>query len=218
MHSARRVAALIRRFFMRSFMVVMALGAWTALAQPVLAEEAGAGEWLIDMDHSAVTFSVRHIVGTVPGMFDRFSGDVELDPAAPEKGQFYLLIDSGSVHTGVPARDDHLRSPDFLDVGRAPRIIFASRRIVPRNPKQFDVIGDLTIKDVTQEITVPVQIVGIVQHPMKERMPTTTVMGLHAEFRINRLEFHVGDPAWTQMGTLGDTVSLTADMELLRRH
>jgi len=178
---------------------------------------AGASSWEIDPDHSTVGFRIRHIVGFVPGVFARFSGDVEYDPEAPGKAQFYLLIDSASIHTGVPARDEHLRSPDFLDVARAPRIIFSSKRVEKISGNTLNVVGDLTIKDVTAEVRVPVRILGIATHPFTEQMPDTRVLGLRAAFSINRQDFHVGEEKWTSMGVMGETIDLTIDMELLQR-
>ena len=186
-------------------------------ACPSLAAEPRSGAWEIDGEHSTVGFRIRHIVGHVPGVFARFSGEVEYDPAAPEKAQFYILVDSASVHTGVPARDEHLRSPDFLDVAKSPRIIFASKSVARGEGDVLLVTGDLTIKDVTAEIQVPVRILGIAEHPFKDKMPDTKVLGLHAEFSINRLDFHVGEAKWTQMGIMGETIDLTIDMELLQR-
>jgi len=173
--------------------------------------------WEIDEDHSTVAFRIRHIVGVVPGVFARFAGEIEYNPAKPEKAQFYLLVDSASVHTGVPERDEHLRSHDFLDVEKSPRIIFASKKVTPGPGNTLTVVGDLTIKDVTAEVKVPLKILGIAEHPFKEQMPNTKVLGLHAAFSINRLDFHVGEEKWTTMGVMGETIDLTIDMELLQR-
>ena len=169
------------------------------------------------MEHSTVGFRIRHIVGYVPGVFSRFSGEVEYDPVRPEKSRFYLLIDSSSVHTGVSARDEHLRSPDFLDVERSPKMIFSSRKVLREDGDTFVVVGDLTIRDVTAEVRVPLRILGIADHPFTDKMPGVQVLGLHAAFSINRLEFHVGSEEWTRMGVMGETVDLTVDMELLQR-
>ena len=203
---------------MRSFLRIgVFLMACTLGAGSALTGEAAAAAWEIDAEHSTVGFRIRHVVGYVPGVFARFSGEVEYDPAAPEKAQFYLLVDSASVHTGVPARDEHLRSADFLDAAKAPRIIFATRNAARGEGDTLYVTGDLTIKDVTAEITVPVRILGIADHPFKDKMPDTKVLGLKAEFSINRLQFHVGEAKWTQMGIMGETIDLTIDMELLQR-
>ncbi len=173
--------------------------------------------WDIDMDHSTVGFRIRHIVGFVPGVFAKFSGQVEFDPDRPQQGQFYLLIDSSSVHTGVPKRDEHLRSSDFLDVVRSPKIIFSSRKIMQLAADEMIVVGDLTIRDVTAEVRVPLRVLGIADHPFVDQMPDTRVLGLRAEFSINRLLFHVGEEKWTTMGVMGETIDLIVDMELLQR-
>lgn len=202
------------RFFWKIAVFLLCCGCvpgvlWAANAAP--------GQWEIDAEHSSVGFRIRHIVGYVPGVFSRFSGQVEFDPQYPEKSQFYLLIDSSSVHTGVPARDEHLRSPDFLDVERSPRMIFSSRNVVREDGDTVVVIGDLTIRDVTAEVRIPLQVLGVVEHPFADKFPGTRVLGLHAAFSVNRLDFHVGEEKWTRMGVMGETIDLTIDMELLQR-
>jgi len=203
---------------MRLFLKILVFS-FCCLSAPGTLSAAGKepGQWEIDMEHSTVGFRIRHIVGYVPGVFSRFSGQVEYDPARPEKSQIYLLIDSSSVHTGVPARDEHLRSLDFLDVERSPKMIFSSRRVLREDGDTLVVVGDLTIRDVTAEVQVPLQILGIASHPLTDKMPGVRVLGLHASFSINRLEFHVGSVEWTRMGLMGETVDLAIDMELLQR-
>lgn len=198
------------RLLVFSFLCICAPGAFSAAG-------AQSDQWEIDMEHSTVGFRIRHIVGYVPGVFSRFAGEVEYDPARPEKSRFYLLIDSSSVHTGVAARDEHLRSPDFLDVKRSPKMIFSSRKVLREDGDTIIVVGDLTIRDVTAEVRVPVQILGIADHPFTDKMPGVRVLGLHASFSINRLDFHVGSEEWTRMGIMGETIDLAIDMELLRR-
>ena len=203
---------------MRYFLRIVVVTFFCILGPGVLlAAEKASGQWDIDMEHSSIGFRVRHIVGYVPGVFSRFSGQVEYDAAMPEKSQFYFLIDSSSVHTGVPARDEHLRSPDFLDVEKSPRMIFSSRKVVREDGDILVVTGDLTIRDVTAEVRVPLQVLGIAGHPFKDKMPGVRVLGLHAAFSINRLDFHVGSEEWTRMGIMGESIDLTIDMELLQR-
>ncbi len=203
---------------MRIFMKILVLALFGIFSPGmVLADEKSPAQWEIDMEHSSVGFRIRHIVGYVPGVFSRFSGQVEYDPAAPEGSQFYMLIDSSSVHTGVPARDEHLRSPDFLDVERSPRMIFSSKKVVREDGDTLIVTGDLTIRDVTAEVRIPLRVLGIVAHPLTDTMPGTKVLGLQAAFSVKRLDFHVGSEKWTQMGIMGETIDLTIDMELLQR-
>ncbi len=186
-------------------------------AMPVSAASMQNDAWEIDTEHSSVGFRVRHISGFVSGFFTKYSGQVNLDPVRPEKGQFYILVDSASVHTGLPKRDEQLKSEIFLDVTKSPRIIFSSRQIIREDAGAYVVIGDLTIKDVTAEVRVPLTLLGVKEHPLKELMPNTKVLGLQAEFPIKREDFHVGNAKWTQMGVMGDTILISVNMELLQR-
>jgi len=201
---------------MRFLSATLILATFIFSGSAALGAEASGQHWQIDKEHSTIGFRIRHIVGHVPGIFARFSGEVEYDPREPERSQFYILIDSASVHTGVHQRDEHLRGEDFLDVARSPRIIFASKKVEARDGNELVVVGDLTIRDVTAEVRVPLKVLGIADHPFKDKMPNTKVLGLQAQFSINRVEFHVGSARWTQMGVMGETVELTIDMELLR--
>lgn len=203
---------------MRVFLRVLVFSfLWVCAPAMAWAAQTESVQWEIDPEHSTVGFRIRHIVGYVPGVFSRFSGEVEYDPARPEDSHFYLLIDSSSVHTGVPARDEHLRGPDFLDAERSPKMIFSSRKVLREDEGALVVIGDLTIRDVTAEVRVPLQILGIAAHPFADKMPGVRVLGLQATLSINRLDFHVGSQEWTRMGVMGETVDLIVDMELLQR-
>lgn len=203
---------------MRTLLQTLTLTAVCCLCiLPAPSAAASKDKWEIDAEHSTVGFKVKHISGYVSGVFSRYSGEVSFDPAHPEKAQFYILVDSASVHTGVPKRDEHLRSEIFLDVAKSPRIIFASKQIVREDADTYLVTGDLTIKDVTSEIRVPLTILGINEHPLKDVMPNTRVLGLQAEFPIKRTDFHVGTDKWTQMGVMGDTILLNVNLELLQR-
>ena len=78
-------------------------------------------EWKIDPDHTVAAFTVRHFMITlVRGQFNQISGSIQFDPATPSLGTVAVEIESASIHTGIPKRDEHLRSPDFLDVDKYP--------------------------------------------------------------------------------------------------
>ena len=201
---------------MRPVVLITVFLAWFLSCVPALAEEPSR-RWEVDTEHAFIGFRIQHIAGHIPGVFSRFSVQMDFNPDAPEKAQFYFLVDSASVHTGLPKRDEQLRGEEFLDAANAPRIIFNSKEVLPGEDGSLTVVGDLTIKDVTAEVRVPVQILGIREHPMTDKMPGTRVLGLLAEFSINRLEFNVGSKKWSQMGLMGDTIDLTIDMELLQR-
>jgi polyisoprenoid-binding protein YceI len=101
--------------------------------------------YVIDPTHSAVHFSVRHLmVSNVRGEFTKVSGTVNYDPEKPETSTAEATIDANSISTRDPQRDGHLKSPDFLDTEKFPTITFRSKK-VEIEPGGGKVIGDLTI-------------------------------------------------------------------------
>ena len=176
---------------------------------------ASAQTWRVDPDHSAVSFRIRHIVGTVPGTFRTVGGSFDIDPAAPEQGHIEFHVDVAGVDTGIDKRDAHLRTADFFDAERYPRITFVSDRITRSGPDAVNVHGTLTIKDVSRPVTIPMLLLGVVRHPLKKDMPCTEVLGARADFSLRRTDYHVGDGKFVRMGITGDEVDLIVDLELL---
>jgi polyisoprenoid-binding protein YceI len=111
--------------------------------------------WNLDPHHTSVAFSAKHMgVATVRGRFDQVAADLRLDdPNDPTTGRGTVTIKAASVSTGSEMRDGHLKNADFLDVERYPEITFALKKITKSGGDTFQVTGDLTIKDVTKEIT-----------------------------------------------------------------
>jgi polyisoprenoid-binding protein YceI len=117
----------------------------------------GVTTWKLDGTHTEVEFSVRHMmITTVRGRFGEVEGEIVFGVGGlPSEFGAEIRIGAASVDTGVPARDEHLRSADFFDAERFPALVFRSRRVEgsPASPgDRFRVIGDLTIRDVTREI------------------------------------------------------------------
>lgn len=116
-------------------------------------EATGITTWNIDPAHTTVEFSVKHLmISTVRGHFGAVTGTIQLDEANPLNSSVTAEIDVTSIDTRQAQRDEHLRSADFFDVAQFPSIKFTSTRIV-RDGDHFDVIGNLTIRDVTREVT-----------------------------------------------------------------
>lgn len=164
--------------------------------------------WQIDPMHSAAQFSVRHLgISTVRGQFEKLSGSVTYDPAAPDKTSISATIDAASVNTRVEMRDNDLRSPNFLDVAKYPTITFKSKRIDHSGSGSLKVIGDLTIHGVTKEVSLDVDgPTPAIKDPMGNQR-----MGASASTKINRHDFGVnGAPAMA-----GDEVLITLDIEML---
>jgi polyisoprenoid-binding protein YceI len=111
-----------------------------------------AGTWKIDEAHSEIAFSVRHtMVGRVRGEFTAFDGQVVVGET-PLGSCAHVRIDMGSVDTGNPRRDDHLRSPDFFDVAAFPKMTFRSTALRAHGPR-YQLDGRLTVKDNTKPIS-----------------------------------------------------------------
>lgn len=113
--------------------------------------------WQIDPNHSAVEFAVKHMMfTTVRGRFKDVKGTIEVDEQNPDRSVVNVEIAAASIDTGSADRDTHLRSADFLDVENHPTLTFRSKRVEGAMQKEgdsFRVIGDLTIRGTTMEVT-----------------------------------------------------------------
>lgn len=143
-----------------------------------------AGTYNIDPAHSRVGFAVRHLgIATVRGHFGSFNGTFEIDEELAS-AQAYGSVETASVDTQEPQRDDHLRSADFFEVERHPRIEFASKEIRPIDEDRFEIVGDLTIRGITREIALSAEVLGTETDPWgNERV------GLEARGELNRKDY-----------------------------
>lgn len=116
-----------------------------------------ASVWKIDPDHTSIEFAVKHMMmTTVRGRFKKLNGTISIDEDNPDQSFVQVEIDAASVDTGSADRDTHLRSADFFDVERYPKITFRSKRVEGAHQSEgdrFKVFGDLTIRDTTLELT-----------------------------------------------------------------
>lgn len=130
---------------------------------------AGTTTWKIDPGHSSAEFGVKHMMfTTVRGRFKELSGTITVDEDNPENSSVEVDIQAASIDTGAEDRDQHLRSEDFLDVENYPVITFRSKRVEGAHAKEgdrFRVIGDLTIRDTTMEVTLDATFEGLGQDP-----------------------------------------------------
>ena len=122
--------------------------------------------WTLDPHHTYVGFSAKHLgVATVRGHFTTVDAEVELDdPEDPTTGRGTVTVNAASITTDNDMRDGHLRSADFLDVEKFPTITFTVKR-VERAGDDYKVVGDLTIKNITNEITLDYEHSGVVVDP-----------------------------------------------------
>ena len=125
----------------------------------------GAGTWNLDPSHSVIGAVARHLMVTkVRGHFGSFEGAIHV-AERPEDSWAELRIEAASIDTGVEARDEHLRSADFLDVGRYPELTFRSTKVERTGENTLQVTGDLTIRDVTRPVVLEVTYEGLIADP-----------------------------------------------------
>jgi len=169
-------------------------------------------QWIVDPDHSVAAFSIRHMmIAHVRGQFNKIAGSIYFDPTNIDNSSVELTIDVSSIFTGVPKRDDHLRSPDFFDMEQYPNISFKSIRITSVNGTQVKVTGDLTIHGITRQITVPVEISGPVKDPFGDGLS----LGFTASAIINREDYEIkwNQPMADNGIMVGREVRLLIDVE-----
>ena len=117
--------------------------------------------WTIDPTHSQVEFAAKHMmITTVKGTFPEFAGAVILDTADPSASSVEVTIQAASLSTRVADRDTHLKSADFLEVEAHPTITFRSTRVAGNLQGSFTVVGDLTIRGTTREVTLDAEFEG----------------------------------------------------------
>jgi polyisoprenoid-binding protein YceI len=111
------------------------------------------GIWQLDPYHTQVEFSAKHLgMMTVRGNFDEVSATADIDPAHPERSSVEVSMSAASIRTNNPARDNDLRSANFLDVEHNPVITFKSTSVEPAGPDLYTLTGDLTIKGNTRPV------------------------------------------------------------------
>ena len=171
--------------------------------------------WTIDPTHTEVGFAVRHLmISTVRGRFGAVSGTVLVDEANPRNSRLDVTIDTTSIDTRQEQRDAHLRSADFFDAAQYPAMRFVSKRVEGDVTTEFRVTGDLTIRNVTREVTLDVTAEGQGMDPWGNQRA-----GFSAKGKINRGDFGL---TWNQLleaggVAVGDEIKLSIDTELVRQ-
>lgn len=134
-------------------------------------------DWTIDPAHSSVGFSARHLgLSKVRGLFTRFSGEIEGDPSDLTTASGRFDVEMGSIDTGSPDRDAHLKGADFFDVEKHPTMTFVSRS-VRSTGDGYSVVGDLTIKETTREVSLDLEPGGETTDPYGNRKVGGTLTG-----------------------------------------
>ena len=171
--------------------------------------------WTIDPQHTHVDFSVRHLmIATVKGRFGEVGGTVTFDPTDAREARVEVQIVAASIDTRVNDRDNHLRSADFLDVENHPTIRFTSSRVEKLSNVRYRLTGDLTIRGVTREVPLEVELQGTVKDPWGNEKAGYSATGV-----INRHDFGLNWNAALETGgvVVGAEVKITLEGELIRQ-
>jgi polyisoprenoid-binding protein YceI len=166
--------------------------------------------WQIDPAHSLVEFGVRHMMfTTVKGRFTGLSGTIIQVADDPAQSSVTAEIDATSISTGDAQRDAHLRGADFFDVEQYPTISFTSTRI-EGSGESFTLIGDLTIKGVTRELSLEATYNGRGTNPFGK-----VVAGFSAETKINRKDFGLNWTVALETGgvLVGDSIKISIELQ-----
>lgn len=186
-----------------------------AIAAILSSAEARAAVWELDPAHTGIHFKVRHLmVSHVRGDFERFSGTVRFDEQDITRSGADIAIEAASINTRVAKRDDHLRSPDFLDAARHPTLTFRSKKVEKMADGKLKMTGDLTIRGVTREAALMIE--GPTP-PIKDMQGKTRVGG-SATAKINRTDYGLvwNKPLEAGGVVVGDDVEITIDVEIVK--
>jgi polyisoprenoid-binding protein YceI len=189
--------------FLKSSVSVLALSILWA-APVVSAEEDPIREYTIDSVHSAIIWNVQHKgAGFTYGRFNQFEGKVRGTASNPESLEVELTVQTASVDSANANRDEHLRGTDFFSAAEFPTLTFKSKSAKKVSDDSVELTGDLTIRGVTREITVPVRLTG------RSTDRGALLVGAKATFTIDRRDFGI---TYGQ-GSLGNDIGLIISLQ-----
>ncbi|MGO1500236.1 MAG: YceI family protein [Marinobacter sp.] len=181
-----------------------------ALVGGVHADEHG-GTYAFDKEkeHQFITFKISHLgYSWLYGRFNDFDGQFVYDAENPENSSVNVTVDTSSVDTNHAERDKHLRSEDFLHVGEYPEASFKSTRVEVDDDGEADIVGDLTLRGVTREVTLDAEMLGQGEDPWGGYR-----MGFEAETELRLEDF--GIPV--DLGEASETVEIIISVEGVRQ-
>ena len=159
-----------------------------------------------DQSGSTIGFSVHQFLGTTRGKFTNFTGRIEIDREHSENSSVTAQIDLRSIDTRIKKRDDHLRSPEFFNVEKFPKMTFKSRSVKRTGPQSGDILGDLTMHGVTKTVTLHVKLLTPINEANRTRWSVTTDP-------INRRDFNLVFASATEtISGISQTVAINIEI------
>ncbi|MCO6473722.1 MAG: YceI family protein [Melioribacteraceae bacterium] len=169
--------------------------------------------WSVDKSHSKIEFTVSHLViSSVTGVFKNYDLSIESDGTNFEGAKVEFSADVNSIFTDNEKRDDHLKSADFFDAANHPKMIFKSKSFTKVDDNEYKLVGDLTIRGITKEVTLDVDFKGTVEAFGGTRA------GFVAETEINRFDYGL---KWNNLietggAVVGKDVEIKIVLELIQ--
>lgn len=171
--------------------------------------------WAVDTTHSSIDFSIRHmVIAKVKGTFHTYEAKINADPEDLTTADIEFSVDLASVDSRNEDRDNHLRSADFFDVEKFPKMVFKSTKIVKKGDGEYDVTGDLTIHGVTHQETFSATYEGSGKDPWGNERA-----GFSAQGSIKRADYGLTWNAALETGgvLVGDQVQVSLEIEALKQ-
>ncbi|HEY0244400.1 MAG TPA: YceI family protein [Mucilaginibacter sp.] len=172
-------------------------------------------KWVLDPMHSEVQFKIKHLViSTVSGFFKSFEGALETENDDFEDAKINFSLDINSIDTNQSQRDEHLKSAEFFDAEKYPQIKFTSTSFKKTDDDEFELIGDLTIRDVTKSVKLDVEFGGSTAD-----FYGNTKAGFEVTGKINRKEFGLTWDGVTEAGSivLGEDIKLSINVQFAKQ-
>ena len=169
-------------------------------------------KWTVDKSHSKVQFSVTHlIISEVTGQFKSFDAGIEASKEDFSDAKIEFSADVNSINTDNEGRDKHLKSDDFFNAEKFPKITFVGKSFKKIGDKNYKLVGNFTIRDVTKEITLDVVYNGSVKDPWGN-----TKAGFKIKGEINRFDYNLKWNALMEAGgaVVSKDVSIVVDLEI----
>lgn len=177
-------------------------------------------EYRVDAGHSIVEFSIGFAFSRVKGRFTHSKGTILYDSVAPASSSITIVIESKSIDTGWPHRDEHLRTSDFFDVEKYPNIMFQSERFA-RADKGWIAYGKLSMRGVTKQIAIPFH---LLQPPTRSPESGWMILNLEGGLRLARADFGIFGGStfnsWfdkARAATMADSVDISIELEAFRQ-
>ena len=171
-------------------------------------------KWNVDKSHSKIEFEVSHmVISSVTGYFRNYDVNIESDNADFENAKISFSADVKSIDTENKKRDNHLKSKDFFNAKKFPKLTFVGKSFTKVEGNKYKLVGDMTMHGITEELSFDVKFNGTIDDPWGNTRAAFVITG-----ELNRFDFQL---KWNKLleaggAVVGKTVSITCKLELIK--